>query len=235
MNLQYISHQFDRFISTNRITLDNFQSYISHAGVTAPFNELTIRCIGNDGVSLYELKHQNDGNVYPNFKFNLDDVDEAELPTKTIHVNLLFTGIQATSDMQVKYFSNFSMFISSLVALRKQLKNTNTYHYGNNRLKIFLIKWYLNSVFSMMNAPGSVLQSTTKNYHDGILDIADKIILELLHLLEINGERVLYDDIDSITIEEPKNYEKLLQTLNSQIAPDSNLARILATGISYIE
>jgi inorganic pyrophosphatase len=208
-----ILENINNFLDSNNIkSITDLNNYISNERIKF-FNTFTITSLGEPSFT-----HSKDstnkiapllympGNTKEQFVNNLS----------IISINNLY--LLAMKKLEFNY-SKFHDFIDELLLLRKQLKHKN---YKQYELEIIFIKYYVNSIYGMIDNTRSVLTSSADRPRELITLESQKIVFGIIETLLQHNCPVYYVNVDEIYTSLDDSTRKLLNDNQIIDIEDSN-------------
>lgn len=210
MNEQHIKDVIYNYITLHNINNGNIVDIIKRETYPVFFNDLTTGFIGLPNFTYDDRKTSSE----PSLIYMADAVaDHLVRKITEISVDQLFLVSTLSDDIEYNY-PNFKELISTLLALRKNLKteftNTNSLVRDSINVAQLLIKYYLNTVYGVMDNPLSVLSSKNNNARHIIVDRSKRIILSIVEFLVKNNHPVFYIDTDVVYTDELSVHDRHL-------------------------
>ncbi len=187
------SKQFDEFIINNKLNLSTIDEQIQTFGIVNFFNTITISCLGQPPIKYHNNTHSSGSLIYlPNAT-----QDRIIQNLDIIYVSNLYAGILSNSHMQYNY-SGYEKFIQDLINLRKETKHLERSDLYD--MRIYIIKYYLNLIYGMLNKDTSVISSSLDSPREHVSQTAKEVIIHMAGYFLNKSKPVYYIDGDSIYV-----------------------------------
>lgn len=189
------------FINENDLNYDALEEQLKNKGVLNVFNDITTRCLG----SLNATESKNKLKTTSALVYLPKNSTECMIKSfNKVYVSSLYLGIICNDEMEFNY-KNYKAFLVELFNLRTKLKkdlktNKNKIIEREILVKIYIIKFYLNSIYGMLDNPESVITTSKIDSREYITNKAKEVILELISFFLNNSLPVYYVDTDEIFI-----------------------------------
>ena len=187
----HYAKNFKNYINKYNLNFDTpIDEQLRTIGVVNFFNEITISCLG-EPVSKFPITKDKISSVllYSPAESKNTHIHNFDI----IYIDRLYAGILTNGLMKYNY-AGYENFIINLFNLRKELKQ------HNDLLLTYIIKYYLNSIYGVLNKPNCVLTSELYNPRNVISKHAKEIISNLANCFLKADKPIYYIRLDKLYI-----------------------------------